>query len=159
MKDSIEVIAILVIFIIERFFTHRYLVEQNKLQKLSNFLSQHYKFVDEFFINLEIVIASGLVELNLVEVEDLKSYRNVLAIQLNKIKKLNSDFHSKIIIPISTIENSKYKELNQFSNDFIDLTTKKLDSPANILKIIEKNDFEEYVNFYRTRVYRTLHSS
>lgn len=153
-----EVIAILIIFIIERFITHKYLVSQNKLQKLSNFLSQHYKYVDEFFIKLEVVIGDGLTQLTSVDPKDLAEYRNVLADQLNKIKGLNSEFHSKIVIPISTIENSKYRDLTGFSNDFIDLTSKKLDSTESVIEIIKNKDFVEYINFYRTRVYRTLHS-
>lgn len=87
-----------------------------------------------------------------------KDYENLLATRLDRIKTLNNKFHSAIIIPISTIEKSKYRSLTDFSNDFIDSTSKTLEPSDKILSIKENRTFEEKINFYKSRVFRTLHS-
>ncbi|MEG9328986.1 hypothetical protein V6B16_13660 [Salinimicrobium catena] len=158
MKDStVQTIAILLIFIVERIISHRYLLQQNKIQKLNNFLSQHYQIVDVFFEDLEQEIDKSLDELSKVP-NGGQAYENLLAASLDRIKTLNSKFHSAIIIPISTIEKSKYRTLTEYSNDFIDNTSKTLEPSEKILAIKENRTFEEKINFYKSRIFRTLHS-
>ena len=110
-------------------------------------------------LELEEDIGLILQELSSVDPNDEVEYGNRLALGLSKIKMLNSRLHSDVIIPISSIEKSKYRELTIYSNGFIDVMTEALDSRETVLEMVTNpQDCEEKINFYRTRVYRCLHA-
>lgn len=147
--------AILVIFLVERIISHRYLVEQNRIQKTNNFLSHHYKILDRIFNDLDEEITATVKLLKETSADDYSDY---LAKCLDKIKALNNTFHFKIIIPYGSIDNSTYSFLNRYSNDFIDTITSLLDSNEKI-SIINPKDVGEIINWYKSRVYALMHKS